>query len=66
MKSGRILRESLDRANSEKTCRILGPAPASLSRLKGEYRFQILIKSQNRRTLREVMDFGLTEAETRG
>lgn len=66
MKSGRILRESLDRANSKKTCRILGPAPASLSRLKGEYRFQILVKSQNRRALREVLDFGMTEAETRG
>ena len=66
MKSAKILKESLDRANAEKACRVLGVAPASIARLKGEYRFQILIKSQSRKALREVLDLGLTEAETRG
>src|SRR5262249_41416994 len=37
------LRRALDEANAQKACRILGPAPASLARLKGEHRLQILI-----------------------
>ena len=53
------LRKQLDGANKERTCRILGPAPAPLSRLKGEHRFQILIKSKSRKHLREVADAGL-------
>jgi primosomal protein N' (replication factor Y) len=38
---------------------VLGPAPAPLSRLKGEHRFQLLIKSRSRKDLREVADAGL-------
>ncbi|HEX6647928.1 MAG TPA: primosomal protein N' [Pyrinomonadaceae bacterium] len=53
------LRKQLDGANRDRTCRILGPAPAPLSRLKGEHRFQILIKSRSRKHLREVADAGL-------
>ena len=66
LKNGQILKECLDNANGEKACRILGVAPASLSRLKGEHRLQILIKSESRRKLRELLDFGLAEAETQG
>ncbi|MBC7898603.1 MAG: primosomal protein N', partial [Saprospiraceae bacterium] len=66
LENGQLLKECLDNANSEKACRILGVAPASLSRLKGEYRLQILIKSESRRKLRELLDFALAEAETRG
>ncbi|RYE94541.1 MAG: primosomal protein N', partial [Myxococcales bacterium] len=33
---------------------VLGPAPAPLSRLRGRYRFQILLKSRDRRLLRHV------------
>ena len=50
------LRKRLDVANKDRTSRILGPAPAPLARLKGEHRFQLLIKSASRRRLREVAD----------
>jgi primosomal protein N' (replication factor Y) len=46
--------------------RVLGPAPASLARLKNEYRIQIILKSQSRRALRETLDIALAEAESRG
>ncbi|MFN6964951.1 MAG: primosomal protein N' [Pyrinomonadaceae bacterium] len=59
-------RRCLDRANADKVCRILGPAPASLARLKGEYRVQILIKSANRRRLRETIDLASAAAESAG
>jgi primosomal protein N' (replication factor Y) len=64
--NARIIRKALDEANSSKACRILGPAPASLSRLKGEHRIQILIKSPNRRVLRETIDLALAAAEQKG
>lgn len=53
------LRKELDRANSERTARILGPAPAPLARLKGEYRVQLIIKCRNRRELRRMIDAAL-------
>jgi primosomal protein N' (replication factor Y) len=53
------LRKHLDLANQDRTSRILGPAPAPLARLKGEHRFQLLIKSRSRRRLREVADAAL-------
>ena len=53
------LRKQLDLVNQERKCRVLGPAPAPLSRLKGEHRFQLLIKSRSRKDLREVADAGL-------
>lgn len=65
-KHAQMLKESLDNANKDKACRILGVAPASLSRLKGEHRLQILIKSANRRKLRETLDLAVSEAETKG
>ncbi|MDQ3634483.1 MAG: primosomal protein N' [Acidobacteriota bacterium] len=63
--NAQILRSALDAANTEKQCIILGPAPASLPRLKGEHRLQILIKSRNRNHLRETIDFALAEAEAK-
>ncbi len=65
-KNAELFKESLDNANKEKSCRILGVAPASLSRLKGEHRLQILVKSTNRRNLREILDIASEEAEHRG
>jgi primosomal protein N' (replication factor Y) (superfamily II helicase) len=56
------LRKYLDSANKDRTSRILGPAPAPLARLKGEHRFQLLIKSRSRRSLREVADAALRAA----
>ncbi len=60
------VRASLDEANAERACRILGPAPAPLARLRGEHRFQILIKSRSRPQLRETIDIGMASAAARG
>jgi primosomal protein N' (replication factor Y) len=60
------LRKQLDLANKDRLSRILGPAPAPLARLKGEHRFQLLIKSRSRRQLREVADAGLKGISERG
>ena len=60
------LRKSLDEANSERTCRVLGPAPAPLARLRGEHRIQLLLKSVNRQHLRRVIDLGVEDALKRG
>ena len=57
------LRKQLDLANQDRKSRILGPAPAPLSRLKGEHRFQLLIKSRSRKNLREVADAAMKAVE---
>ena len=44
------------RAGAEQSgLRILGPAPAPLGKLRGEYRTQILVKGANRRKMREAL-----------
>ena len=53
------LRKELDRANTERAARILGPAPAPLARLKGEFRVQLLVKCRNRRELHRIIDAAL-------
>lgn len=60
------LRKELDQANKERVCRILGPAPAPLARLKGRYRIQFLIKSRSRRHLRGVIDTAIAAAVASG
>ncbi|HEX5706817.1 MAG TPA: hypothetical protein VFX96_05960, partial [Pyrinomonadaceae bacterium] len=61
------LRESLDAANTERACRVLGPAPAPLARLRGEHRVQLLLKSRDRKRLRGVIEIALNDAaETHG
>jgi primosomal protein N' (replication factor Y) len=35
--------------------RVLGPAPAPLGKLRGEYRAQFLLKSTNRKRMREAL-----------
>ena len=45
------LREDAERAG----LRVLGPAPAPLGRLRGEYRAQLMIKGSNRKRMREVL-----------
>jgi primosomal protein N' (replication factor Y) len=41
--------------------RVLGPAPAPLGRLRGEYRAQLLVKGQNRRKMREALQAVIAE-----
>jgi primosomal protein N' (replication factor Y) (superfamily II helicase) len=60
------LRKQLDTANKDRTVRILGPAPAPLARLKGEHRFQLLLKSRSRRRLREVADAAMKGVSDQG
>jgi primosomal protein N' (replication factor Y) len=64
--NARKIRRALDESNSSKACRVLGPASASLARLKGEHRIQILVKSPSRRSLRETIDLALASAEQNG
>ncbi|HEV2884856.1 MAG TPA: hypothetical protein VGW36_08360, partial [Pyrinomonadaceae bacterium] len=52
-------RKALDQSNPERAARILGPAPAPLSRLKGEFRMQLLVKCRNRHQLRKIIDDAL-------
>jgi primosomal protein N' (replication factor Y) (superfamily II helicase) len=65
-KNANLLRRALDAANTDKTVRILGPAPASLSRLKNEYRLQIILKAPGRRQLRETLNIAVADAEEKG
>lgn len=60
------LRRQLDLVNQDRKCRILGPAPAPLSRLKGEHRFQMLIKARSRKSLREVADAAMKAVADNG
>jgi primosomal protein N' (replication factor Y) len=45
------LREDADR----NSLRVLGPAPAPLGKLRGEYRAQLLVKGSNRKRMRELL-----------
>ncbi|HUG43598.1 MAG TPA: primosomal protein N', partial [Acidobacteriota bacterium] len=50
-----LLLKARDRFSDSARMRILGPAPAALERLKKEFRLQILVKSTNRKELRQVI-----------
>ncbi len=60
------LKRALEEANTDRACRILGPAPAPLARLRGEHRIHLLIKSRSRPRLREVIDMAFADAQERG
>jgi primosomal protein N' (replication factor Y) len=47
--------QSLRQSASDRTFRVLGPAPAPLGKLRGEYRAQLLIKGTNRKAMREAL-----------
>jgi len=57
------LRDTLNRHNTGHRCRVLGPAPAPLSRLKDEYRIQLVLKAESRKDLRQVVDATMRDAE---
>jgi primosomal protein N' (replication factor Y) len=56
------VRRALDDANADRLVRVLGPAPAPIARLRGEHRFQILLKSRNRPRLRSLVEIALSDA----
>ena len=43
----------------DRELRVLGPAPAPLGKLRGEYRAQLLVKGMNRRKIREALQAAL-------
>ncbi|MFH1422851.1 MAG: primosomal protein N' [Planctomycetota bacterium] len=45
---------------------ILGPAPAPLSRIKGEYRYQILLKADNSKVITEIVSNIRNEIKSTG
>jgi primosomal protein N' (replication factor Y) len=47
--------QSLRKQTSERQIRVLGPAPAPLGKLRGEYRAQLLVKGTNRKAMREAL-----------
>jgi primosomal protein N' (replication factor Y) (superfamily II helicase) len=46
--------------------RVQGPAPAPLARIKGSYRFQILVRSTRRAALRNAVDAAVTGYQPKG
>lgn len=53
------IRRAFARAASGSSVEILGPAPKPLSRIKGEQRWHILLRSPSRKALRESLGRGL-------
>ncbi|MBI3652277.1 MAG: primosomal protein N' [Acidobacteria bacterium] len=51
---------------TDASLRVLGPAPAPISRIKGDHRFQILIKARSRKRAREALDFGIRRVTAAG
>jgi primosomal protein N' (replication factor Y) len=47
--------QRLREADTGNDLRVLGPAPAPLGKLRGEYRAQLLVKGGNRRRMREAL-----------
>jgi primosomal protein N' (replication factor Y) len=53
--------ERLRQLEAGRHFRVLGPAPAPLGKLRGEYRAQLLIKGTNRKRMREALMSALAE-----
>ncbi|MEE8349112.1 MAG: primosomal protein N' [Acidobacteriota bacterium] len=49
------------RLSSGRRMRVLGPAQAPLEKLKGQYRFQILIKATSRKELHQVLESAMED-----
>jgi primosomal protein N' (replication factor Y) len=60
------LRNVLNEANRDHSCRILGPAPAPFARLRNEHRIHLLLKSRSRKQMRSVIDQALQKFEAAG
>jgi len=59
-------RKALVESDTDRSCRILGPAPAPLARLRNEFRFHVLVKSRSRKQMRAVIDKAWMALETAG
>jgi primosomal protein N' (replication factor Y) len=56
----------LREAGKDAGMRVLGPAPAAISRIRGEYRFQVLIKARSRTRAREALDVAMDRVAADG
>ncbi|RPI22124.1 MAG: primosomal protein N' [Acidobacteria bacterium] len=59
----RVLTEERRLWSHEERMRFLGPAPAARERLRGDFRFQILVKTTSRPELHRVLEATLTRAK---
>jgi primosomal protein N' (replication factor Y) len=53
-------------ATKETGIRVLGPAPAAISRIKNEYRFQVLIKAPSRVRARQALEVAMDSVTSAG
>ena len=53
-------------ATKETGIRVLGPAPAAISRIKNEYRFQVLIKAPSRVRARDALEVAMDSVTSAG
>jgi primosomal protein N' (replication factor Y) (superfamily II helicase) len=53
--AGELAQRVRERGGTRGDIRVLGPAPAALGKLRGEYRAQLLIKGTNRKQMREAL-----------
>ena len=53
-------RDLADAARGEKGFAILGPAPAPLTRLRGEHRVQFFLKGTSRKAMREALQLAVS------
>jgi primosomal protein N' (replication factor Y) len=60
------VRKALIEIDTARSCRILGPAPAPLARLRSEFRFHVLMKSRSRKQMRGVIDKAWAALESAG
>jgi primosomal protein N' (replication factor Y) len=54
----------LETERREADVRILGPAPAPLAKLRGKYRFHLLLVSEQRRVLRDILQTVIEDLKT--
>jgi primosomal protein N' (replication factor Y) (superfamily II helicase) len=61
--AGEIVRQLRQASGDDRLTRVLGPAPAPLSRLRQQHRFQILVKARSRTRAREVLDLAFANID---
>jgi primosomal protein N' (replication factor Y) len=64
--TAQTVKQALLAADAARACRVLGPAPAPLARLRGEYRVQLLVKSPSRKQMRATIDRAFDSLEKAG
>ncbi len=58
----KVLKEQLESINIQRKCRILGPAPAPMQKRAGRQRAQLLLQSQSRAQLHQILNQALDQS----